>query len=111
ATTNARAAEQTGEQPAAQIQTEQPAAPSEPPIAQTTTATAPVAEPANTEVAEPAHPLSNVKIEEPVQETVAAHDDFDWSIDKRNVAAYTQEEKEKYDKVYENTFVQLSDGE
>lgn len=48
---------------------------------------------------------------EPVAETVAAHDDFDWSIDKRNVASYTNEEKEKYDKVYENTFVQLNDGE
>jgi small subunit ribosomal protein S1 len=40
-----------------------------------------------------------------------AHDDFDWSVDKRNVTSYTKEEKEKYDKVYENTFVQLSDGE
>ena len=56
-------------------------------------------------------PVSNVKVEEPVQETVAAHDDFDWSIDKRNVASYSREEKEKYDKVYENTFVQLNDGE
>ncbi|OLY93320.1 small subunit ribosomal protein S1 [Cnuella takakiae] len=46
---------------------------------------------------------------EPVVET--AHDDFDWSIDKRNVASYSQEEKVKYDKVYENTFVQLNDGE
>jgi small subunit ribosomal protein S1 len=54
---------------------------------------------------------NNVKIEEPVQETPAAHDDFDWSIDKRNVASYTREEKDKYDKVYENTFVQLNDGE
>jgi small subunit ribosomal protein S1 len=40
-----------------------------------------------------------------------AHDDFDWSIDKRNVAAYNKDEKEKYDKVYENTFVQINDGE
>lgn len=40
-----------------------------------------------------------------------AHDDFDWSIDKRNVAAYTKEEKSKYDKVYEDTFVAISDGE
>ena len=40
-----------------------------------------------------------------------AHDDFDWSIDKRNVAAYTKEEKEKYDKVYDNTFVAITDGE
>jgi small subunit ribosomal protein S1 len=42
---------------------------------------------------------------------VTAHDDFDWSVDKRNVATYTQEEKEKYDKVYDNTFVQINDGE
>jgi small subunit ribosomal protein S1 len=38
------------------------------------------------------------------------HDDFDWSIDKRNVAAYTKEEKEKYDHVYDNTFVTITDG-
>src|SRR5215204_3363249 len=55
--------------------------------------------------------INDVPIEEPVQETPAAHDDFDWSIDKRNVAAYSREEKEKYDKVYENTFVQISDNE
>jgi small subunit ribosomal protein S1 len=47
-------------------------------------------------------------IAEPVQ---TAHDDFDWSVDKRNVTSYTKDEKAKYDKVYENTFVQLSDGE
>jgi len=57
-------------------------------------------------------PVSNVKVQEPVEERiVTAHDDFDWSVDKRNVASYTQEEKDKYDKVYENTFVQLNDGE
>ncbi|HEX6335075.1 MAG TPA: S1 RNA-binding domain-containing protein, partial [Flavisolibacter sp.] len=54
---------------------------------------------------------SNVPVQEPVAETVAAHDDFDWSIDKRNVTSYTRDEKEKYDKVYESTFVQLNDGE
>jgi small subunit ribosomal protein S1 len=54
---------------------------------------------------------SNVKVDEPVQETPAAHDDFDWSIDKRNVSTYSKEEKDKYDKVYEATFVQLEDGE
>src|SRR6266498_3347553 len=46
-----------------------------------------------------------------VAETVAAHDDFDWSIDKRNVSHYSPEEKAKYDKVYENTFVAIEDGE
>jgi small subunit ribosomal protein S1 len=39
------------------------------------------------------------------------HDDFDWSVDKRNVTSYTKEEKEKYEKVYDNTFVQINDGE
>src|SRR6187431_260394 len=41
----------------------------------------------------------------------SAHDDFDWSVDKRNVTSYTKEEKEKYDQVYDNTFVQINDGE
>ncbi len=45
----------------------------------------------------------------PVVET--AHDDFDWSRDKRNVVSYTSEEKEKYDSVYDNTFKQINDGE
>jgi small subunit ribosomal protein S1 len=43
--------------------------------------------------------------------TQTAHDDFDWTIDKRNVAAYTQAEKDKYDTVYEGTFKAVSDGE
>ena len=44
----------------------------------------------------------------PVQ---TAHDDFDWNVDRRNVISYTDEERVKYDKVYDNTFVQLNDGE
>ncbi len=40
-----------------------------------------------------------------------AHDDFDWSIDKRNVSTYNAEEKAKYDKVYDETFVAITDGE
>jgi small subunit ribosomal protein S1 len=40
-----------------------------------------------------------------------AHDDFDWSIDKRNVSHYAETERVKYDKVYDNTFVQINDGE
>jgi len=43
--------------------------------------------------------------------TVSAHDDFDWSIDKRNVAHYNNEEQLKYDAVYEGTFKQITDGE
>ncbi len=33
-----------------------------------------------------------------------AHDDFDWSVDKRNVTSYTAEEKAKYDATYDGTF-------
>jgi small subunit ribosomal protein S1 len=56
--------------------------------------------------------ISNVPVETPVAETVAtAHDDFDWSVDKRNVTSYTAAEKAKYDTVYDNTFKQINDGE
>jgi small subunit ribosomal protein S1 len=46
-----------------------------------------------------------------VVEKPTAHDDFDWSIDKRNVATYSKEEKLKYDAVYEGTFKAVSDNE
>ena len=49
------------------------------------------------------------KAPEPIIET--AHDDFDWSVDKRNVSHYAEAERVKYDKVYDSTFVQISDGE
>ncbi|MBG9375520.1 30S ribosomal protein S1 [Panacibacter sp. DH6] len=69
---------------------------------------APVAETVATEASAA---TTSIPVQEPVEETVAAHDDFDWSIDKRNVSHYSQEEKEKYDKVYDSTFVQIEDGE
>ncbi len=47
----------------------------------------------------------------PVEAVATAHDDFDWSVDRRNVISYSAEEKEKYHQVYDNTFVQLNDGE
>jgi len=54
---------------------------------------------------------TNGPVQKQAEQAPSAHDDFDWSIDKRNVAAYNKEEKEKYDKVYENTFVTITDGE
>lgn len=45
-----------------------------------------------------------------VAEAESAHDDFDWSIDKRNVSTYSEEDMKKYDEVYEKTFVQIEDG-
>jgi small subunit ribosomal protein S1 len=62
----------------------------------------------STEVAE-ATATTNEPAPEPIVET--AHDDFDWSRDKRNVSSYTAEEKAKYDDVYDNTFKQINDGE
>ncbi len=47
----------------------------------------------------------------PVEAVQTAHDDFDWTVDKRNVTSYSNDEKDKYHKVYESTFVQLNDGE
>lgn len=49
--------------------------------------------------------------EAPEAPAATAHDDFDWSIDKRNVSSYNAEEKAKYDKVYDETFVAITDGE
>jgi len=64
-----------------------------------------------TEVATAASPNAPAANGKPAFAAPTAHDDFDWSIDKRNVAAYNKSEKEKYDKVYENTFVTITDGE
>ncbi|MBO9634824.1 MAG: 30S ribosomal protein S1 [Chitinophagaceae bacterium] len=54
---------------------------------------------------------TNAPVQPQPVEDAGAHDDFDWSIDKRNVATYSKEEKEKYDNVYEGTFKAVSDGE
>jgi small subunit ribosomal protein S1 len=39
------------------------------------------------------------------------HDDFDWSVDKRNVTSYDKDERKKYDEVYDKTFKQINDNE
>ncbi len=48
--------------------------------------------------------VTNVPVE-------TAHDDFDWSVDKRNVSSYNSSDRAKYDEVYEKTFKQITDGE
>ena len=40
-----------------------------------------------------------------------AHDDFDWSVDKRNVASYKEEDRKKFDQVYDGTFKAISENE
>ncbi len=68
---------------------------------------------ANADVQEAAHePAATTNAPVAVaEEPATAHDDFDWSIDKRNVSSYGREEKEKYDAVYESTFKAISDNE
>jgi len=53
--------------------------------------------------------MSNTQNEYQVDTT--AHDDFDWSVDKRNVASYSQETRVQMDQVYDSTFKQVSDSE
>jgi small subunit ribosomal protein S1 len=78
----------------------------------TATTNAPVEETLLSEEAAEPEATQPVIVQEPVAETIAtAHDDFDWSIDKRNVSSYKKEEKEKYDKVYDATFRTFNDGE
>ncbi len=59
-------------------------------------------------------PVAATEVAEAPKEVIVAqtpHDDFDWSVDKRNVAIYTNEERVKYDAVYDGTFKQVNDGE
>lgn len=44
-------------------------------------------------------------------EAPQAHDDFDWTVDKRNVSAYSGAEKEKYEKIYDDTFKDIEEGQ
>ena len=46
-----------------------------------------------------------------IQQQQPAHDDFDWSVDKRNVASYNKEEREKQESIYQDTFKQIADSE
>ena len=41
----------------------------------------------------------------------SAHDDFDWSADKKNVRKYEESERKKYENIYDNTFVTINDND
>ncbi len=68
-------------------------------------------------IEEPKNEIAEVEVAELPQqsfqepETKTAHDDFDWSVDKRNVTSYNAEERKTYDGVYDSTFKQINDGE
>lgn len=48
--------------------------------------------------------------ENTIPQVQSAHDDFDWSVDKRNVASYTKEDRKKYEEVYDNTFTSIDES-
>lgn len=41
----------------------------------------------------------------------SAHDDFDWSVDKRNVVRYSDSEKSNYDQLYSSTLKTIENDE
>lgn len=53
----------------------------------------------------------NQTISQPQTTPATSHDDFDWSVDKRNVASYSEEKREQLEKVYDSTFKSLADSE
>lgn len=46
-----------------------------------------------------------------ITQNQSAHDDFDWSIDKRNVSHYNDTDTQEFDTFYEQSFKTISDGE
>lgn len=46
-----------------------------------------------------------------LEQTQTAHDDFDWSVDKRNVANYSKSQREELEKAYEQTFKNIEEAE
>jgi len=43
--------------------------------------------------------------------STTSHDDFDWSVDKRNVASYKEDDRVKYDSLYGSTFKSIAESE
>lgn len=41
---------------------------------------------------------------------ITAHDDFDWTVDKRNVTKYSDEKHAEMEKMYEGSFKDIEDG-
>lgn len=45
------------------------------------------------------------------EQQAGAHDDFDWSVDKRNVAAYSEDKRDEMEKLYDSTFKNINESE
>lgn len=49
--------------------------------------------------------------ENKIPQVQSAHDDFDWSVDKRNVASYSKEDRKKFEEVYDKTFTSIDEAQ
>lgn len=45
------------------------------------------------------------------EQQAGAHDDFDWSVDKRNVSHYSEEKRGEMEKLYDSTFKNVEEAE
>lgn len=45
------------------------------------------------------------------EQQAGAHDDFDWSVDKRNVSAYSSEKQAEMEQLYDGTFKDITESE
>ncbi len=45
------------------------------------------------------------------EQQAGAHDDFDWSVDKRNVSHYSAEQRTEMDELYSGTFKDITESE
>lgn len=45
------------------------------------------------------------------EQMAGAHDDFDWSVDKRNVANYSEDKRKELNELYEGTFKDITEAE
>jgi small subunit ribosomal protein S1 len=55
--------------------------------------------------------LEENQIQEQVTGQTSPHDDFDWSVDKRNVAHYAAGQREQLAEMYESTFKSIDESE
>jgi small subunit ribosomal protein S1 len=80
-------------------------------------AASPSGEEQKTEPTAEAAPSATTDEVQAAEETAAAapvetaHDDFDWTVDKRNVSAYSEAEKDRYGKIYDQTFKDITEGQ
>ncbi len=76
---------------------------------ETTNAQETVAETAEVAVAEAPAPRAPRHYYQAIEET--SHDDFNWNVDKRNVASYKEDDRVKFDSLYGSTFKSIAESE